>query len=47
MTIIQIEMQFVAGFARGCVVSVDAVASRWRGKREREREEGGQVSAVQ
>lgn len=46
MTIIRIEIKFGRGVAHGGVVSVEAVASHCRGKRGKEREEGGQVSAV-
>lgn len=45
MTIIRIEIKFGGGFALESVVSVEDVAPHCRGKREKEREEGGQVSA--
>lgn len=45
MTIIRIEIRFEGGFALESVVSVEALASHCRGKREKKREEGGQVSA--
>lgn len=45
MTIFRIEIKFGGGFALDSVVSVEAVASHCRGKTEKEREEGGQVSA--
>lgn len=45
MTFVRTDIKFEGGFAVESVVSVEAVASHCRGKTEKEREEGGQVSA--
>lgn len=45
LRIIRIEIKFGGGFALGSVVFVEAVASHCRRKKEKKREEGGQVSA--
>lgn len=44
MTIIRIEIKVGGEFSCESVVSAEAVASHCRGKREKEKEEGGQVS---